>query len=216
MKSFLFASLFAVSFLAGCAAEPGSDEGVDQNDVTSRPTIELASSADPGSIQVKLYTLLSTLKGDASLGIESAIESPALTISGAEARAITCTESRLVHATVGQGVTTTKFDSCTLEGFDKVRNGGQLPSVVVKAEGEQALASKLVALLAKGAEKGGLGVKRSGGVKPPCCDMATTTTYTISDDSAELSCTTHAGGFIGIVSEQCTYSLNDANAKKPE
>jgi hypothetical protein len=215
MKFFALSSLAALSLLAGCAASTSESVADGQDDITASTKIELSSVADEASIQAKLYNLLDAFKGEADLGIAKDVATLSMKGAredGAPARSISCNESKLVHATLGQGVSTTSFFACTLAGFQTVRNGGQLPSVVLKDDASQPLAGKLFSLLLKGEQKGGLGVvKTSGDSHPPCCDMPISTTFAISDSTSTLSCTERAGGFAFIRSVECTLSKNDAN-----
>jgi hypothetical protein len=218
----LVAVLVPVLSLIGCAAPSGdSAEDTSSDELKARPTIELAPSSDKNSVQAELFGLLDAFKGDAALAIQDGIDSPALVMQGAAeqgvsgVRFVSCNSMKLVSATVGVGVSTTTEYHCSLEGFDKVRNGGSLPNVVLAEKGEAPLAGKLFSLLAKGHDKGGFGVKMSGGNRPPCCDIPTSTSYSLSDSAGTLSCTMHSGGFVFIQQAQCTYVANDA-AKKPE
>ena len=207
MKAILFSSIAAAALLVGCAAEQSDD--VAQDDVTSRPRIELKNSNDPKAVQFKLYELLDAFKGERELGIFSAIDSPSLQMSGAKEprvpiRTVTCTEARL-----GGGAAPHVSHACTLDAFDKIRNGGSLPGVLLKDEGEDPLAGKLFTLLEKGEKKGNLGVKKSTGGEPHCCDVPQTTTYSLSDAKTTLSCSLRTGGFVATRSVQCQVILSD-------
>jgi hypothetical protein len=209
-------SVLTLSLLAGCAANTDSEGAVGddaaENALTSRPDIDLKSTSDTSSVQAKLFNLMSTFKGDADLGISSGIDSPALFMKGGKEksvsnRSVECHTSNLVHATVGKGVTTTTSFECTLSGFDKTRAGGALPSVVL-GQGEKPLAGKLFALMAKGEQKGNLGVKRTSPVtQPSCCDMPVTTSFEVSDAHGTLACSQKTGGFVSIESAECTYTV---------
>jgi hypothetical protein len=211
-----FTSLVAFAFLAsvvGCAATSEESQDVSGDELTARPAIQLKPSTDSASIAGKLYGMLEAFKGDSSLAISSEVSS--FTMKGAPDhevnRSVSCTKSNLVHATLGQGVTTTTFFGCTLEGFDKVRNGGQLPLAFSGSPVNVPLAANLFSLLSKAEKRGGFDVKKSGGQTPPCCDIPTTTTMSISDDSATFSCSLHTGGFAaGMANAECTYVLADA------
>ena len=210
----LVSSLFALSALAGCTASTQTDDAAQatgEDALISRPAIELTGSSDPASVQGKLFKLLSTFKDDADLEISSGIDSPAFFMKGAKepkvsVRSLVCSESHLIHATVGVGVSNTSIHECTLDGFDRNRAGGSLPAVVL-GQGEEPLAGKLFTLLSKGEKKGGLGVKRTSSTAPtPCCDMISTTSFEISDAAATLSCSLHSGGIAGISRAECTFA----------
>jgi hypothetical protein len=221
MNLFSFSSFVALSLVAvaGCAASTEESAESLQDNLTARPVIELATTRDPSSVQAQLFTLLETFKNDAELGIASGIESAALTMNGApeagvRGRTVTCDTSRMeAVAPGGGGFSQINFFGCVLQGFDQVRNGGVLPSVVVPFEGDKQLAGKLVALLAKGEQTGGLGVKKTGGKDPGCCDIPSSVTYTIGNDDASLSCTLRSGGFAAIQRAECTFLQNDTHAK---
>jgi hypothetical protein len=226
MKFIAISSIFALSTLVGCAASTPADSDVSADEVTARPPINLTGSTDAGSVQAKLYKLLETFKDDQGLKISVGIESAAFFMQGGhESRSVTCTQSLLPSpVTVGGGgvapqgfpgfdpggVPTAPSFGCDLLGFDKVRNGGQLPFSVIPNEGESPLAGKLFELLRKGEQQGGLGVELTNKVDdPPCCDIPSSRTLTISDSRASLSCTQHTGGFAFIVTAECTYFVND-------
>jgi hypothetical protein len=207
MKSFAISSLALVALLAasGCAATASEGAESGQNDLTTSATIALKSSSNKNSLQANLYKLIAQGETEATVSLTGAPE------QGASARSISCTVSHLVSAVVGQGVTNTSFFGCTFTGFDQVRDGGQLPSVIIAAQGEAPLAGKLVNLMADGVKKGGFGIVKSDGATPPCCDIPTRTTYTMADDDYTLSCTSMTGGFAFMVSDSCTLTKNDSD-----
>jgi hypothetical protein len=219
MSFFKISSVATIALLAvaGCAA--GTDEASEasQDELRARTDIELTSTRDPASVQAKLFKLMTTFKDDASLDISSAIHTNSVQMSGmgevgVRGRAITCNNSQMeLVGPGGSGFSVIDLFSCTLVRFDKVRNGGQLPSVVVPFEGNVTLAGKLFQLLEKGEDKGGLGVKLTEANNPGCCDQISTTTYAIADDKATLSCTMRSGGIAGITSAECTFTQNDTH-----
>ncbi len=154
-----------------------------------------------------------------SLKIARGIESASFSMSGKElaapgsravARSINCSFSSMELVAVGgAGFTRRDMSNCTLTGFDQVRNGGQLPSTIVGFDVEAPLAGKLVTLLELGAKKGGLGVKKTDGGRPPCCDIPSKTTYELSDDTQSLVCVNSTGGFAFIVQSSCTFTKKD-------
>lgn len=208
-------ALLVVSFslLAGCAATTGDGTPTAQgeDEVKSRAAaIELSSSNDAQSLPAKLGALLKAFKSDPKLGIVSAIESDSLQMSGTDnrvARSVTCSQSDMeLVAPGGGGFMHRTIDTCSLDGFDATRAGGQLPSVFVNANAPASLAEKLVTLLEKGAAKGDLGVKKTGGGRPQCCDIPLTTTYELADANGSLVCSSHTGGFVSIQRVECTYA----------
>jgi hypothetical protein len=216
MKFFAVSTFAALSLLVGCAAPSASDSAdVGQDEMTSAPKIELDATSDKNSLQAQLFNLLEAFEGDSAFGISGG-NGPTVSMQGASehgapARSVSCNTSKLIHATVGSGVSTTSFFACTLNGFNKVRNGGELPSVVLQDNGEDPLAGKLFSLLAKGEQKGGLGVKRTSTTQhPPCCDMPITTSFAIQGGAETLSCSMVSGGFAPIRSVHCTFERNDA------
>src|SRR5262245_38730634 len=68
--------LGAVSLLTGCAPSTAKED-VSEDQVVSRPTIELALSGDDTSVQAKLFKLLEAFKDDQVLKIGQAVEAPA-------------------------------------------------------------------------------------------------------------------------------------------
>jgi hypothetical protein len=204
--------LFAV---AGCAAGDDNASEGSEDELVARPNIELARSRETASVQATLFKLMMTFSRDASFGISSAIDSNSLQMDGigevgVRGRAVTCTSSRMeVVGAGGTGFSQVDLFGCTFVRFDKARNGGKLPSVVVPFEGNAPLAGKLFALLEKGEKKGGLGVKRTASHHPGCCDQISTTTYAIGDANATLTCTERSGGLAGITQAECTYTQND-------
>jgi hypothetical protein len=216
MKFAALSVVASLSLLVGCAASTasGDDLGDSQDDVTASSKFELKSSSDSDSIQAQLYKLMDAFKGEKALDISKNVV--ALTIkgaaeTGAPARSITCTKSSLVHATLGQGVTTTDFFACTLTGFNKIRDGVALPSVNVQLNHEAPLANNLFSLMAEGDKKGGFDVLRSGGDQPTCCDRPISTTMSISDSTSTLSCTNRTGGFAFMVFTECSLAAKDAS-----
>jgi hypothetical protein len=219
----LFASLLSLAALpvlaslVGCAgsSEESADVAGDELNASARPRIELASTSDVHSVQATLFLLMDRLRDvDSTLGIESGVDSASLMLKGTAeegvaSRSVDCNTSKLIHAQIGVGASTTTFFHCTLDGFDKIRNGGSLPNVLLRS-GESPLAAKLYALLAKGEQHGGFGVTKSGGNLPPCCDIPTTTTYSVSDANGKLSCSMHAGGFAFMTHAECMYQSHVA------
>jgi len=196
------------ALLAGCSADAGQEAG-DEDDLTRRPTIEL-SSQDSTSVAARLNAMLKAFKSDSDLDIASAIESASVKMSGRDSkvsRSVTCTESDMeLVGPGGHGFTHRTTTTCTLQGFEKNRAGGSLPNVLVSRNEPLPLANKLVTLLHKGEQKGGFGVKRTGGVAPPCCDRPMSTTYELSDAQGSLVCVNHTGGFAFMVHSECTYT----------
>lgn len=217
MNRLALSSLFVLPVLAslvGCAAPGEESEDVTGDELRARPRIELKSTGDKDSIQAKLYGMLQTFKGDSELGIVGAIESKSLLMSGGHdtvTRSVSCTKA--VRFILPAGASSSTVFACDLDGFEKVRNGGQLPLVDVTQRPKNApLASKLFSLLEKAEKKGGFDVQRSAN-QPGCCDMPSSATYAISDDVGTLSCTMHSGGFFFHLDAECSYVASDSNAK---
>jgi hypothetical protein len=200
--------------LAGCAASgDNSDSG--QDDITSRPPIDLRGD-DGTSVQGNLFKLLQAFQADAQFNVLGLADGPALTLTGAKEphvpnRAITCTTATVVTSTLSVGTSLIPSFSCMFEGFDRIRNGGQLPQVVSPRAGDQPLASKLMSLLAAGEKRGGFGiVDTSPTGAPTCCDIPHTKTFSMSSKGASLVCSSHTGGLGAITTVDCTYVASDA------
>lgn len=212
MKFVAVSSLVVASLLAGCSVESAESEDTSEEAIVRRPAIEFASMNDREALSAKLYRLLNAFKSD--LGV--ADDGYNLTLSGKEPtrtkRSVSCNESDMeLVAPGGGGFTHRTYNSCSLKGFDQVRNGGRLPNVVVPYDLEAPLAGKLVTLLEKGAQKGTFGVKKSEPTRVPCCDIPSTVTYELSDDTASLVCQNRTGGFAFIVQASCTYTVKDTS-----
>ena len=108
----------------------------------------------------------------------------------------------------GSGFSVIDQFSCTLIRFDKVRNGGKLPSVVVPFEGNITLAGKLFDLLEKGGKKGGLGVKLTESNNPGCCDRISTTSYAIATLKRRSPARGAAAGSPASREAECTFVQN--------
>jgi hypothetical protein len=220
---FSVGTLFVAASLAGCAADAEPVQASDSDLARGRPapvqSVTLESTDSATSVQARLFNLLDGFKADADLGISTpATERDARVIAGPGAAAsttssVSCSLSSMeLVAPGGGGFTHRDLYSCELTGFSRIRNGAELPPASVGTEGEQALASKLFDLLAKGEKKGGFGVvKTIDNENPGCCDMPTTSAYEIGDADAKLTCTLHGGGFTGWQTVECTY----AHAIKP-